>query len=190
MRLLYIIMASVTIACGVLLLSWHSGTDRGEDTAIDATRTALHRLDQQIKFRAAVSRRGEPIDDSLTTEVNERGWPISVSPKWFNGTPPVNRLVPAGCPWVEIATGDELSQAHPTVRVALDQNTASFWYNPALGVVRARVGPATSDRKTVERYNRVNGATISSIVQDDAAPVPSVEKPAPAKARSKVSSAD
>lgn len=171
MRLLHVIMAAVTIACGVLLLMWrhHGGDDLRR--AVEQTRHALEKIDAQIKFRAAVSRVHEATPEvaalsgpNLATTVNQRGWPTTIEPAWFGSRPPLNTLTPPGCPWVEVASGDELNLTNPTVRVALDRNTAAFWYNPALGIVRARVGPRATDAEAVELYNRVNATAVAAIV--------------------------
>ncbi|MFM9957605.1 MAG: hypothetical protein ACKVZJ_05995 [Phycisphaerales bacterium] len=177
MRLLHIIMAAITIAFGVGLLMWrhHGGVDL--ETAVETTRIALEKIDAQIKFRAAVSRvheatGGETTPDQLaatgepdlTTPVNQRGWPMTIEPEWFGTKPPLNALTIPGCPWVEIASGEELLLTNPRIRVALDRNVAAFWYNPALGIVRARVGPTATDVQAVDLYNRVNATAIVAIV--------------------------
>lgn len=174
MRLLHIIMAAVTIACGVLLLTWHNQRDVDERQALDDTRQALERLDAQVKFRAAVSGNTDSgaagseaeaqATKDITTTVNQRGWPTTIDVQWFGANPPLNKLVPPGCPWVEVASGDELNLANPNVRVALDRNTAAFWYNPALGIVRARVGLTATDQRAVDMYNELNSTHVASVV--------------------------
>ncbi len=174
MRLLHIIMAAVTIACGVLLLTWHNQQGTDERKALEDTREALERLDAQIKFRAAVSRTGEagaPMPETaahdtadLATTVNQRGWPTTIEVEWFGASPPINTLVPPGCPWVEVASGEELHLSNPNVRVALDRSTAAFWYNPALGIVRARVGPTATDQRAVDLYNELNATNVATVV--------------------------
>jgi hypothetical protein len=173
MRLLHIIMAAVTIACGVLLLTWHNQQGVDERKALEDTRQALERLDAQIKFRAAVSGNADAgaaeveIDaaaNDITTTVNQRGWPTTIDAQWFGNNPPLNALVPPGCPWVEVASGEELNLTNPNVRVALDRTTASFWYNPALGIVRARVGPTATDQRAVDLYNELNSTNVATVV--------------------------
>ncbi len=171
MKLLHILMAAVTLACGGLLLAWHFRSEGSEAASLESTRRALERIQDQVEFRAAVSRKGETPQDGVSTEVNQRGWPVTIDPAWFGKSLPVSTLAPSGSPWIEVAGGEELNQSHPTVRVALDRATAAFWYNPALGIVRARVGPTTSDQRAVELYNRVNGCSVNSIVEDEPAPV-------------------
>lgn len=171
MRLLHILMAAVTIAFGVLLLSWHARRGADERNLVETTRASLHRLDAQIKLRAAVSGAAEagvsltdPAFSDITTSVNQRGWPTTIEAEWFGSTPPLNALVPAGCPWIEIASGEELGRNNPSVRVALDRSTAAFWYNPALGIVRARVGPTATDKRAIELYNELNSTSVAAVV--------------------------
>ncbi|MBN8645896.1 MAG: hypothetical protein J0L61_11730 [Planctomycetes bacterium] len=160
-------MATVTIACGSALLVWHHRATHSIEAGAEATRRAVVALNSQVRFRAAVSRPGldAPEEAEVQTQVNQRGWPVTIEPAWFGTAPPVNRLTPAGCPWIEIATGGELHRTNPNVRVALDRDTASFWYNPALGIVRARVGPTATDEQAVALYNRVNATAVAAIVE-------------------------
>ena len=171
MRLLHILMAGVTIAFGVLLLGWHARRGTDERILVETTRLALQRLDAQIKLRAAVSGAGDagasladPTFSDITTAVNQRGWPTTIEAEWFGAAPPLNALVPAGCPWIEIASGEDLSRNNPSLRVALDRHTAAFWYNPALGIVRARVGPTATDKRAIEIYNELNSTSVAAVV--------------------------
>lgn len=175
-------MAAATITCGVLLLTWHARRGDDEQRSADQTRAAVLKLDRQVKFRAAVSRAEFKPEEGLSTDVNQRGWPVTIDPDWFGANPPINRLTPPGCPWIEIASPDELTLSNPVVRVALDRDTAAFWYNPALGIVRARVGPTASDERAIRLYNAVNGTSVASIVEAPA--LLTAEEDATAEAKS------
>jgi hypothetical protein len=117
---------------------------------VQLTADALEQIQQRIKFQSALGQ----------TTLNGRGWPVSVDPAWFNGTPPMNALIPPGHPWLEIATPDQYGLRHPPQRQAVTRQLAGFWYNPGNGIVRARVGPAVSDAQAIEQYNRINGARV------------------------------
>lgn len=117
----------------------------------------LDRFKQTLSYRAA----------SNQTEVNVRGWPVTVDPTWFGADPPRNPLVSADRPWLEVATPGEAAFMDPPVRIAIDNSVASFWYNPYQGVVRARVPIVISDRKALELYNSVNGTRLDSIYCKD-----------------------
>jgi hypothetical protein len=49
--------------------------------------------------------------------------------------------------------------------MAFDRSIAAFWYNPANGVVRARVPVTISDQRATELYNRINGVFLTSIFE-------------------------
>jgi len=97
------------------------------------------------------------------TALNAYGHPETVDPAWFDGDPPVHPLVPADHPWVEVAPRREWSLHHPRQRVIIDGSVAAFWYNPARGIVRARVPQQISDERTLEIYNRVNDARLRDL---------------------------
>jgi hypothetical protein len=72
---------------------------------------------------------------------------------------PVNLLASADRPWIDLAPPGDLS-SHPPDPLILDDQQASFWYNPTLDVFRARVAPQLSEAKTLELYNQVNGTAL------------------------------
>ena len=52
---------------------------------------------------------------------------------------------------------------HPFIRCDVSGAAAEFWYNPYLGIVRARVPYLRSDRETLALYNDVNDCELSSL---------------------------
>ena len=64
---------------------------------------------------------------------------------------------------MDLATRDEADLDNPMVKMTADPRLAGFWYNPHLGVVRARVPVMVSDVESLELYNRVNGTRLASI---------------------------
>lgn len=175
MRTLNVLLAAIALACACAVLVVRNTSEKTERDRVDATRSALVRLDQEIKFRSATSRTAPTAE--VGAKVNARGWPETIDPKWFGKSPPLNELAPAGSPWVEVAPPEDQALENPPVRIALDRHTAAFWYNPALGVVRARVGSMTSDRRAIELYNQINRTTITDIVDANAAPDPASTDP-------------
>jgi hypothetical protein len=119
----------------------------------------VREFEQMIKVRAATK----------DVELNGRGWPITIDPGWFNGQPPRNTLLSPDRPWVDVATPEDAGLVDPRIRIALDEQYASFWYNPYQGIVRARVPLRISDSLTLETYNAVNGTSLASIyrIADD-----------------------
>ncbi len=146
---------------------------REEEALFQQAQSDVHRMELEIKYRAATK----------TTELNSRGWPVTVDPSWFQSDPPVNPLLDDDRPWVEVAGTQQADLLHPPVRMAVDKNLAAFWYNPYQGIVRARVPVMVSDDQATALYNRVNGVGMASIfVREPAAvdnpPKPETTKPA------------
>lgn len=125
------------------------------EAAIQRAGANRHRMELEVRYRSA-SRLGG---------LNARGWPKTVDAKWFDGFPPRNSLLPPDRPWVEIASIEQAGMRDPPVRMAVNENLAGFWYNPYLGIVRARVPVMVSDQEAVELYNRVNSRNLVSIFQ-------------------------
>ncbi|MBC7773139.1 MAG: hypothetical protein H7210_11625 [Pyrinomonadaceae bacterium] len=125
------------------------------ESAIKRACASRHRMELEVRYRSA-SRLGG---------LNARGWPKTVDAKWFEGLPPRNSLLPPERPWVEIATPEQAGMHDPPVRMAVDEHLAGFWYNPYLGIVRARVPVMVSDQEAVDLYNRVNSRNLASIFQ-------------------------
>lgn len=133
--------------------SWHwSETARErEQRIVREVRDAVMRLEREVRVRSATGQ----------AAVNGRGWAETIDPEWFANDPPVNPLVPSNRPWLEVASEDEQSLTDPPIRQSVDRNTPAFWYNPATGRVRARVGPMVSDEAAIERYNAVNSTAVA-----------------------------
>jgi hypothetical protein len=147
-------VVSALAAVGLIAFISSSLTDRlKEKRAVEAVATDVSRFRQVLAYRAAANQ----------TEVNTRGWPVTIDPAWFGSDPPRNTLVTPERPWVEVATPGEASLQDPVVRMTLTPTTAAFWYNPYQGVVRARVPVSLSDRKSLELYNTINGTRLTEI---------------------------
>ena len=147
-------VVSALAAVGLITFISSSVMDRmKEKRAVDAVAADVARFRQVLAYRAA----------SNQTEVNTRGWPVTIDPVWFGSDPPRNALVTPERPWVEVATPSEAPLQDPVVRMTLTPTTAAFWYNPYQGVVRARVPVALSDRKSLELYNTINGTRLTEI---------------------------
>lgn len=126
---------------------------------IEQTSDAVERIELTLKVQAATG----------NADVNARGWPLTIDPAWFNELLPRNMLLAGERPWMEIALPEQAGLRHPPVRQAIDESVAEFWYNPALGIVRARVPLTVSDEQALTLYNRINGAQLASIFEVEAA---------------------
>lgn len=147
---LYIIIF-LLLAGTVAAWHWGESAREREQRIVRSVREAVMRLEREVRVRSATGQ----------TEVNGRGWASTIDPAWFGNDPPVNVLVPSNRPWLEVASEDEQSFTDPAIRQSVDRNTPAFWYNPATGRVRARVGPMVSDEAAIERYNAVNSTSVA-----------------------------
>jgi hypothetical protein len=129
-----------------------------ERTQTQGIAEALREFDRTLAIQAG----------SKQVELTSRGWPVTVDPGWFLGSPPRNTLVPQDRPWVEVAPPDQAELLDPPLRISGSREIAGFWYNPYQGVVRARVPMAVSERKSIDLYNQVNRRTIDAIYQPHA----------------------
>ena len=142
-----------------------------EKATVGGVTRALAQFQRQLSIQAAARER----------EHHSSGWPETIELAWFGDNPPRNPLVSPDRPWVEIATPDQAELTDPPVRVAVSTAYAAFWYNPAKGIVRARVPLKMSEAASVELYNQVNGADIDEgyipfTPPPKPAPVPEPEK--------------
>jgi hypothetical protein len=154
-RLLDITLLVLLLSVAIGGVMWQrAGHD--ENTAINDTQSALMRLEREIRLRSGTG----------NAELNARGWPVRIESDWFIGSAPRNLLLSNDHPWMEIAPPADAMLEHPRKRIAIDRATASFWYNPANGIVRARTPAGVSDARTTEVYNRVNSSSLSSIFGD------------------------
>lgn len=140
------------VALVVILARHFSGEFRNEQQ-ISSVKDSLRRFDQILAIRSA----------SKDTAMTPKGWPTTIEVVWFDGDPPRNELVSPDRPWVEVAPPTEAHLKNPNVRIAADMRTASFWYNPYQGILRARVPFDISDEKARQLYNQVNGTSVNSI---------------------------
>ncbi|MEL7087958.1 MAG: hypothetical protein AAGL98_05875 [Planctomycetota bacterium] len=111
-----------------------------------------------------------------STEEQSTLWPVAVLPDWFTGAPPTNglltgvdpdRVATAGRsrPWIDVAPpGDKA--AHPPDPVAVRRDQAQFWYNPNIGVFRARVAPTLNEVDALALYNELNGVELAALHRD------------------------
>jgi hypothetical protein len=127
-----------------------------QDLDLDTVCDGLDRFQTKLQFHSALWQAQEQA-------VGE--YPPQVMPGWFDDRPPQNTLISTDRPWVDIAPLEDYNDQPPDP-LATGPGQASFWYNPALGVVRARVPVQNTDRQTLELYNMVNGTSLSVLPCD------------------------
>jgi hypothetical protein len=137
-----------------------------EKATVGGVSRALAVFQRQLSIQAAAKER----------EQGGSGWPDTIELAWFGEDAPRNPLLSPDRPWVEVATPDQADLSDPPVRVAVSTAYAAFWYNPAKGIVRARVPLKMSEAASVELYNQING---TDIVEGYAPFVPALPKADP-----------
>src|SRR5687767_3012362 len=93
----------VALLAGVI---WHTRTDQTVKQDRDLAKSELHRVQQQIALQSALAK----------VQRNERGYPESIDPNWFQGALPNNPLLDVAHPWLEIAGPDQKDLIHPPDR--------------------------------------------------------------------------
>lgn len=180
MRFLLNTLAALLVCALVAGGVWQYRAREQDRARLDEARSAVRQLQRTITVQAGLGK----------TEVNGRGWPVTIDTAWFDGAPPWNALVSRQRPWVEVAPPEHGDLLHPIVRMTINDDVAAFWYNPGNGILRARVPVTVSDRQATELYNSVNGTSLRSIFEETAPIAPTLETPAVAGASSDESSED
>lgn len=165
MRWVLDILAVLTAAGLIAAVVMFQRVQGQSEAQVERAATDLRRLELEIKYRSVTK----------NAELNEFGWPVTVDPKWFGEDLPRNMLVSTRGAWIEIAGPGEAKLLNPRVRLAVDDSIAGFWYNPAQGVIRARVPVMVSDQEAVDLYNRINGTALASAFEREVADVPKTE---------------
>ncbi|MBB6429977.1 hypothetical protein [Algisphaera agarilytica] len=129
---------------------------------------ALERLYDRASYYGA-------LDNSL--ETTRTLWPVAMMPEWFGDSLPANTLLPGVAsesshrvithprPWIDVAPpGDQSS--HPPDPVAVRSDQAQFWYNPNVGLFRARVPAQLGEDEALALYNELNGVEVTQLERD------------------------
>lgn len=157
-QVLYIIIGLTVAVVAAGVMSARRTEAKSAVTAVDVNQS-LTRLYERTSYYGALEK----------THVTEGTlWPAAVMPEWFGQKLPVNGLLLAGQPdrpWIDVAPpGDE--SLHPPDPVALWPNQAQFWYNPNVGIFRARVSATLSDSDALALYNQLNEVSLAALERD------------------------
>jgi hypothetical protein len=156
MRLLIdtlIALMAVGLLGGVL---WTRSGEADVQKNIDNVREALEELRITAAYHGALGHLSN----------SPAGYPVHMMPEWFPEPRPANALLSEQHPWIDLAPpGDHA--IHPPDPVAFRKHQAGFWYNPNLGVFRARVPADGSDASRLELYNRINHADLAALPQSE-----------------------
>jgi hypothetical protein len=154
MRLLVNSLIAVMLV-GVLLvglLHYRSGSH--QQRRLVAVEQAVAQIVQQIEYRTAVG----------ADETNLAGFPWEIDPTWFDTelSLPKNNLAHIDQPWLDIAPDGDYAE-HPPDPVIRSVQQAGLWYNPNVGIIRARVAVQFTQNQMLETYNQINGTTLTAL---------------------------
>ena len=154
MRRLIPYVLFVLLLAGTLgAVEWNRRERLRFETEVAVAQESVRRLSLELRVRAATNQ----------VALNGRGWPETIDPAWFGDYPPMNPLMSLDRPWLEVAGADDESLADPAIRQAVNRTIAAFWYNPATGTIRARIGPRISDALAIKTYNLVNSTNVEDL---------------------------
>jgi len=149
-RLLVDSLIAIT-AIGVLVgvvMHQRSRSDRLE--RIQQVQQTMRLIESQALYRAAIRE----------ADASRSGYAVQLQTDWFDA-PPENVLVGPRNPWLETAGADEQHRTDPRC-IVVAEGLPPFWYNPHLGIVRARVPMQLSQQATAELYRLVNGVVVDA----------------------------
>ena len=143
-------MMAVGLVTGVIV---YDRAQRHGDRTYLAVQRDLTRLRGQAAYHGALR----------DVAVSRAGFPWAIDEEWFAGESlPANTLVPGQQNWLDIAPPGDMFE-HPPDPIAFEPSQGGFWYNPNLGVLRARVPWEHSPARALDAYNRVNGTSLKQL---------------------------
>jgi hypothetical protein len=142
-----IAMTAIGVLVGVVVHQ-HARSDRLEQ--VKQVQQTMRLIESQALYRAAIRE----------ADASRSGYAVELRTDWFDA-PPENVLVGPRNPWLETAGEDEQHRTDPACIVAAE-GLPPFWYNPHLGIVRARVPLQLSQQATADLYNLVNGVVVDA----------------------------
>jgi hypothetical protein len=141
----------------LLVVGFGLTQQRDDATAMSdeqTTRQALDRLYERSAYHGALQK----------SALQGYRFPPVIEPAWFGLELPINQTL-ADRPWLDIAPPGDVGE-HPPDPLALREDQAGFWYNPNLGVFRARVPLGKGGSDAVDRYNRLNKVALKALPHD------------------------
>ena len=152
MRLTINIMIPVMVLGLVAGVIFYDRSQRQEVNVYRQAQDELTRLRGQATYRGAMRE----------VRVSRAGFPQVVREEWFEGESlPTNVLIPGRQCWLDIAPPGDMFE-HPPDPIAFRSSQGGFWYNPNIGVIRARVPWKNSTKEALAAYNRVNGSDLKA----------------------------
>ncbi len=166
-RLIDIFVVLVVIAVVVFVVQSRRSVETSATTAQEVQQS-ITRLYERAAYYGALE---------SSTRSTRTLWPVAMMPEWFGESLPTNGMLsdvhPHGStqtnaylrPWIDVAPpGDH--GAHPPDPVAVRRDQAQFWYNPNVGLFRARVPAHLGEDQALSLYNQLNGVQVAELHRD------------------------
>ncbi|MEM6551276.1 MAG: hypothetical protein AAF750_04025 [Planctomycetota bacterium] len=147
-----LIALAAVFGLGAMLLHNRAQDTRAADVAF--VQQSLTHLHERTAYHAAL--KAAAADDPRNALL------VAVQPAWFGDQLPVNILLDDLHPWIDLAPPGDRDE-HPPDPVIRRGDQAGFWYNPTLGIFRARVPQQATERQTLELYNSLNTAELAAL---------------------------
>jgi type II secretory pathway pseudopilin PulG len=157
MRLFVDTLIALLLAGILASVVWAQRQQQEHEQQVAAVYKALADLYEQAAFHGAM--RQVPI-------VETSGFPLHLSPLWFDDKLPINTFAPSRNPWLDVAKRGDRS-THPPDPVITSPTQAGFWYSPERKIFRARVTPQISEQQTLRLYNELNHSTLTDLTPSD-----------------------
>ncbi|QQE10068.1 hypothetical protein JD969_11125 [Planctomycetota bacterium] len=155
MRILLDIMIGAMLIATVCFVVMYRHGNSAREQRCEQVNDALVELREQMLYHTSL---GEAV-------VTESGFPDYVDAGWFTRGLPFNQMAGNGRPWIDIAPKGDWSDQPPDPVIVSDAQ-AGIWYNPNLGVFRARVKQQVSAVETLKLYNKVNRLELRGLRRD------------------------
>lgn len=166
-RVVDIFVVLAVVAVVVFVVQSRPSADEHAATVADV-QNSMERLYERASYYGALE---NSIESTGTV------WPVAVLPEWFGERLPSNALLPGVDaqashrvvqnlrPWIDVAPPGDKSP-HPPDPVAVRPEQAQFWYNPNVGVFRARVAAHLGETEAISLYNQLNGVELAELDRD------------------------
>jgi len=152
MRLLIDTLMALTVVALAGGGLWYYNSNQRQEHNVETVRSALDRLHDQAAYQGALGHFSN----------SPNGFPVHMMPEWFGEDLPVNVLLTSEHPWIDLAPPGDHSY-HPPDPVARSKHQAGFWYNPNLGLFRARVPDTVAPSDALAQYNAINYTDLSEL---------------------------
>jgi hypothetical protein len=150
MRLIIDTLIALMLVAVFIGVAIHQRAQAQQLDRIQTVHHCLMRLHEQAVLHGAM--------DHLPT--TDAAFPQTLSPLWFAGEGlPTNIMVPGRQPWLDVAPPGDHGE-HPPDPVIHRPDQGGYWYNPNLGIFRARVPWRYSVEDALELYNQLNGTEL------------------------------